>query len=63
MKTRRPPDPQTTYPGSDYSPEEAEFLAAIDRYKRANRRPHPRWTEVLAVLRSLGWRKVGPPTA
>lgn len=41
----------------NYSDEEREFLTAIDRYKTHYRRPHPTWLEVLAVLRSLGWRR------
>lgn len=47
-------------PGAEYSPDEVEFLRAIDAYKRRARRPHPTWSEVLAVLRSLGYRKVAP---
>jgi len=43
---------------SDYTDEETEFLKAIDTYKRVSGRPHPRWTEVLAVLKALGYRKV-----
>jgi len=38
--------------------EEAAFKTAMDRYKRENRRPFPTWSEVLEVLRSLGYRKV-----
>ena len=30
----------------------------MDRYKRENRRPFPTWSEVLEVLRSLGYRRV-----
>jgi hypothetical protein len=41
----------------DYSPDEVQFLTAMDRYKRENRRPYPTWREVLAVLVSLGYRK------
>lgn len=48
---------QESFPGSDYSDEEREFLQAIDRYKRSSRRPYPTWREVLNVLRTLGWRK------
>lgn len=44
----------------DYTPEEMEFAVALDRYKRANRRPFPTCAEALAVLRSLGYRKVAP---
>ncbi len=33
------------------------FIKAIDAYKRANNRPYPTWTEVLEVIRKLGYRK------
>ncbi len=46
-----------TYPGADYTDEEIEFLMAIERYKRVERKPFPTWSEVLGVLRGLGWRK------
>jgi hypothetical protein len=38
--------------------EETSFVHAMERYKRENRRPFPTWSEVLEVLRSLGYRKV-----
>lgn len=41
-----------------YDADEVEFMAAVDRYKRENQRPFPTWSEVLEVLKSLGWRKV-----
>jgi hypothetical protein len=44
--------------GSQFTAEETEFLMAIEKYKRERRRAHPKWSEVLEVLRSLGWRKV-----
>jgi hypothetical protein len=44
--------------GSEYSDEELDFLRAIDAYKRINGRPYPTWPEVLAVAKSLGYRKV-----
>jgi hypothetical protein len=34
---------------------------AIDRYKRKNARPFPTWTEVLEVIKALGYRKVAEP--
>jgi len=34
------------------------FMKAMDQYKRDNRRPFPTWSEVLEVLRALGYRKV-----
>lgn len=57
---RRLIDPTTCE--RDYNDEETEFMKAMDRYKRENRRPFPTWSEVLEVLRSLGYRKVAEPT-
>ena len=51
---RRQVDPTTCE--KDYSDEEIIFMKAMDQYKRANRRPFPTWSEVLEVLRSLGYR-------
>ena len=41
--------------------EQFEFLMAMDQYKRANQRPFPTWTEVLEVVKALGYRKVAEP--
>ena len=38
--------------------EQFEFLMAIDNYKRQNQKPFPSWTEVLEVVKALGYRKV-----
>ncbi len=38
--------------------EQFEFVMAIDEYKRINNRPFPTWTEVLEVIKYLGYRKV-----
>lgn len=57
---RRLIDPTTCE--RDYSDDETDFMKAMDRYKRENRRPFPTWSEVLEVLRSLGYRKVAEPT-
>ena len=32
-----------------------EFLRAMDRYKRKTGKTFPSWSEVLEVLRSIGW--------
>ena len=40
------------------SQEQFEFLMAIDEYKRKNDRPFPTWTEVLDVIKTMGYRKV-----
>ena len=58
---RRLIDPTTCE--RDYDDEETLFMKAMDRYKRENRRPFPTWSEVLEVLRALGYRKVAEPTA
>jgi hypothetical protein len=58
---RRQVDPTTCE--KDYNDEEIVFMKAMDLYKRANRRPFPTWSEVLEVLRSLGYRKVEAATA
>jgi hypothetical protein len=42
----------------DYQADEVEFIMAMDRYKREKKRPFPTWSEVLAVLRGLGWKKL-----
>jgi hypothetical protein len=41
--------------------EQFEFLMAIDQYKRQNNRPFPTWTEVLEVIKAIGYRKVAEP--
>ena len=43
------------------SDEQFDFLMAIDEYKRKNTRPFPTWTEVLDVIKALGYRKVAEP--
>ena len=35
--------------------ERVEFLRAMDRYKRKTGKTFPSWSEVLDVLRSIGW--------
>jgi hypothetical protein len=58
---RRQVDPTTCE--KEYSDEEIDFMKAMDLYKRANRRPFPTWSEVLEVIRSLGYRLTEKPTA
>ncbi len=42
--------------GSDYTPDEVEFMMAMDSYKRVKQRPHPTMPEVLVVAKALGYR-------
>ena len=43
------------------SDEQLSFLMAINEYKQKNSRPFPTWTEVLEVIKALGYRKVADP--
>jgi len=38
-------------------PDVLEFINAIDRYKRIHQRPFPNWSEVLEVLKTLGYER------
>jgi hypothetical protein len=55
---RRQIDPTTCE--RDYSAEEIEFMQAMDAYKRASGRMFPTCSEVLEVIRSLGYAKLAP---
>ncbi len=39
---------------------EMEFMRAMQLYKQASGRMFPTWSEVLEVLKGLGYEKVGP---
>lgn len=41
--------------------EQFEFIRAVDQYKKLNNRPFPTWTEVLEIVKALGYRKVAEP--
>ncbi|MFI4860227.1 MAG: hypothetical protein ACIAXF_06050 [Phycisphaerales bacterium JB063] len=41
----------------EMTPEQFLFIQAVDTFKRVNNRPFPTWTEVLEVIRKLGYRK------
>lgn len=58
---RRRSDDRKSAEEGQMSDEQFEFLMAIDEYKRANTRPFPTWTEVLEVIKALGYRKVAEP--
>lgn len=34
-----------------------EFIQAIDDYKRINNRPFPNWSEVLEIVKTLGYER------
>ncbi len=56
---RRQIDPTTCE--RDYTDDEVDFMKAMDIYKRRSGRQFPTWSEVLEVLRSMGYRKVEEP--
>lgn len=53
VERRRQIDPTTCE--RDYSNDEIEFMKAMDDYKRRSGRMFPTWSEVLEVVRSLGY--------
>ena len=46
----------TTNP-SDMDGDVIEFMTAVDDYKRVNSRPFPTWSEVLQIVKELGYQK------
>jgi hypothetical protein len=60
VERRRQIDPTTCE--RDYTPDQVDFMKAMDLYKRRSGRQFPTWSEVLEVLENLGYRKVAPPT-
>ena len=62
VQRRRQIDPTTCE--RDYSGDEIEFMQALDEYKRKNGRMFPTCSEILEVIRSLGYvRELSPGAA
>jgi hypothetical protein len=55
VNRRRQIDPTTCE--RDYTPDEIEFMQAMDEYKRRNGRMFPTCSEILEVVRDLGYAK------
>jgi len=55
VNRRRQIDPTTCE--RDYSCEEIEFMNALDEYKRTSGRMFPTCSEILEVIKKLGYRK------
>ena len=55
---RRQIDPTTCE--RDYTADEVEFMHALDAYKRAAGRMFPTCSEILEVVRDLGYRRLTP---
>jgi hypothetical protein len=58
VQRRRQIDPTTCE--RDYSVEEVEFMNAMDEYKRKSGRMFPTCSEVLEVIRGLGYVRLSP---
>ena len=58
---RRLTDERKSAEEGNMSDEQFEFVMAVDEYKRKNSRPFPTWTEVLELIKALGYRKVAEP--
>ncbi len=67
-KRRAAPEPEPTTPSigepersapplAEIDAEALEFIEAIDRFKKQHGRPFPSWSEVLMVVRQLGYRR------
>jgi hypothetical protein len=61
VQRRRQIDPTTCE--RDYTDEEIEFMQAMDAYKRANGRMFPTCSEILEVLRGMGYERVSASAA
>jgi len=57
---RRRSDDRREAEEGEMTSEQFEFIMAIETYKKVNKRIYPTWTEVLEVVRQLGYRKVKP---
>ncbi len=55
VERRRQIDPTTCE--RDYTDDEIEFMRAMDDYKRRAGRQFPTWSEVLEVVRGLGYKR------
>lgn len=59
VNRRRQIDPTTCE--RDYTPDEIEFMNALDQYKRTSGRMFPTCSEILEVIRKLGYEKRPTP--
>lgn len=55
---RRRTDVRRSAEEGEMTENQLEFVLAVEEYKKVNRRPFPSWTELLDIMRSLGYRKV-----
>jgi hypothetical protein len=55
---RRRSDERRSAEEGEMNTEQFEFVMAIETYKKVNKKMYPTWTEILEVVRQLGYRKV-----
>src|SRR5262245_12392426 len=55
---RRRSDDRKAAEEGEMTAEQFEFVMAIETYKKVNKRMYPTWTEILEIVRQLGYRKV-----
>ena len=60
VQRRRQIDPTTCE--RDYSDDEVEFMKALEQYKRTNGRMFPTCSEILEVIRGLGYARNATPS-
>ena len=60
VQRRRQIDPTTCE--RDYSDDEIQFMQALDAYKRTSGRMFPTCSEILEVIRDLGYVRTTPTT-
>ena len=55
-------EPRSTKPGTPPRPDQMDqevvaFINAIEEYKRHHQRPFPNWSEILEVVKALGYAR------
>ncbi len=58
---RRRSDARKAAEEGEMTEEQFDFILAIEEYKKVNNRPFPSWTEILDIIKAIGYRKVADP--
>ena len=48
-------------PETEVTTEVLDFIKTLDEFKKVKNRPFPTWSEVLEVLKCMGYRQVDDP--
>ena len=57
QKPKKPPTERKSQFSTPVDDDSLEFIQAIEEFKEAKGRPFPSWTEVLKILKGLGYSK------